>query len=162
MKDANIDPTANVIALVELNIKRLDDLRIAELKRIDEKLELRAEFFEKLSVAEAKRIDAIRAVDINAVAVAAEKATVQATVLANQMTISTDTLRTLISSTATQLQAQIGTITTQFNDRTTALEKSQYEIRGTGTGRKDFYGYVIGGISILITVILFYLRLVGK
>lgn len=78
--NAAVDPTRNVLALVEAQgkaadaalasaVKRLDDLRVekyghlhelqsAELKRIDEVLKLRVDFTMQLAVAEAKRIDA--------------------------------------------------------------------------------------------------------
>lgn len=37
-----IDPTANVLALVQASVKRLDDLREAETRRVNEQLDLRA------------------------------------------------------------------------------------------------------------------------
>ena len=116
-----IDPTANVLLLVDAAVKRLDDigsirselqqerirriddlrvtdtrrvdeLRQAESRRVDEHATMRAEYENKLSEAEKKRIDAIRAVDVAAVAVASERATQQATVLANQVAcVSEDT-----------------------------------------------------------------------
>lgn len=126
------DPTANVIALVDAAMDRQDDLREAENKRIRETAELRAEYTEKLAIAEAKRIDAIRAVDVNAVAVAAERATAQATVLANQVAASADTLRALVAATAATIAKQLSDLTTQLTDRISALEKSQYTISGAG------------------------------
>lgn len=109
-----VDPTENVQKLVEAAIKRLDDLRIAEIKRsedlrmldsefrkladkriddliaaesrrLSELASLREGFTEKLREAEAKRIDAIRAVDVGAVGTANERATQQANVLADQV-----------------------------------------------------------------------------
>ena len=89
-KRKNSDPTSNVLSLVSASMKRTDDLHQAEVRRTDdlnaltalrlsdqisaerirvnEQLALRAEYSEKLAVAEAKRIDAIRSVDVNAVA----------------------------------------------------------------------------------------------
>lgn len=80
-----IDPTANVLSLVEAANKRQDDLRIAEARRVDEQMELRAYYTEKLADAEAKRLDAIRLVDVGAVSLANEKAGAQAAVLAKQV-----------------------------------------------------------------------------
>ena len=150
-----VDPTANVLALVEaavkrlndlqdastlriedlreLDNKRLDDLRRAENRRIDEQALLRAEYQEKLSMAESKRIDAIRAVDVAAVAVSSERATAQATVLANQVATSADALRTLVASTSTTLATQQQAVVNALSERLTILERSNYEGKGRST-----------------------------
>jgi hypothetical protein len=125
-----IDPTTNVLSLVAAETKRSDDLRKAESRRVDEVLELRAMYAEKLSIAEAKRIDAIRSVDVGAVAIASERAAQQAAVLASQVLQSAETLRALVSTTAGQVAANLLTISSQLNDRISALEKSQYEKTG--------------------------------
>lgn len=153
------DPTINVRELVESSISRLDDLSAAESRRVDGIMTLRAEYEEKLREAEAKRIDAIRAVDVNAVAVASERATQQATVLANQVSISAETLRALVAATANTIAQQLSALTAQLTDRISSLEKSQYTISGTGAGRKDFYGWVVGGVTIGITIIYFLLKI---
>lgn len=82
-----IDPTQNVKELVALEMRRQDDLRDAEARRVDDLMELRADYDAQLRIAEAKRIDAIRAVDVNAVSVASERANQQASVLANQVAL---------------------------------------------------------------------------
>lgn len=139
------DPTPNVLALVDAAVKRLDDLRAAEMRRmddlhnaefrrIDQISSIRSYYSELLAVAEAKRIDAIRAVDVNAVAVAAERSTQQANVLANQVAASADALRSLVASTATANSQAQATLTQQLNDRIATLEKSSYE----GKGRQSF------------------------
>jgi hypothetical protein len=110
--------------------KRVDDLRKAESRRVDEQAVIRSEFQDKLALAEAKRIDAIRAVDVGAVAVASERATQQATVLANQVSTSADALRTLVATTASAMAAQSQNMTQQFTERLAALEHSQYESKG--------------------------------
>src|ERR1035437_7095684 len=130
--DAHVvaDPTINVLRLVEESTRRTDDLRLAEAKRIDDILHLRTEYADKISIAESKRIDALRAVDVSAVSVANERATAQASVLANQVVASADALRTLVSQTATVMAQQTQNLTTQLTDRLASLEKSQYENKG--------------------------------
>lgn len=128
--DQKIDPTANVLSLVEAANKRQDDLRLAEGRRIDDLAVLRADHAKELAAAEAKRIDAIRAVDVNAVAVASGRAADQATVLATQFTQSAEALRTLVATTATTLAAQQQAAQSQVMERLTALERSQYEGQG--------------------------------
>lgn len=107
-----------------------DDLRIAESRRIDDLMKLHSDFSDKLSLAESKRIDALRAVDVSGVSIANERATAQASVLANQVVASADALRTLVSQTATVMAQQTQNLTTQLTDRLTSLEKSQYENKG--------------------------------
>ncbi len=188
--DAPIDPTANVKELVALSIKRLDDLRIAEGRRLEdlqaandrrisEAAAMRSEYAEKLSIAEAKRIDAIRAVDVNAVSIATERATQQATVLAAQVAQSAETLRSLVASSAATLAAQQDQVSKQFDSRLVQLEKSQYtnqgqnqpqisalmaerlvaleksqnESSGKGAGLSDMWGYVVGAVGFLAVLI---------
>lgn len=144
-----IDPTKNVLQLVEAAVKRMDDLLIAavirmndihelafkrtddlrgaEFTRVNELMGLRATYEEKLRDAEAKRIDAIRAVDVNAVNVAANRQADQANVLAAQVAASAEALRSLVASTAasqaTAQQQVIGPIL----ERIASIEKAQYE-----------------------------------
>lgn len=126
----NPDPTYNVMQLVLAAVTRLDDLRDADNKRIDEVMNLRAHFAERLETAESRRIDAIRAVDVNAVAVASERQAAAAGVLANQVAQSADALRTLVSTTAAAMAEQQRQLVSQITDRLTVVERSQYEGRG--------------------------------
>src|SRR6185436_3061034 len=96
------DPTYNVLQTVNAAVQRLNDLaeaekeRNREVMRLNEKvLDLHISYGEKLSLAESKRIDAIRAVDVAAVAIASERQVQQASVLANQVSASAETLRNL-------------------------------------------------------------------
>ena len=129
-----VDPTENVKALTEAANLRQDDLRAAsdkfnhaEIEHVKEILALTTSYKEKLTIAEAKRIDAIRAVDVNAVAIASEKQAMAAAVLGEQFKQYVD----------------------QINTRLAAVEKSQYEGKGRGGGLKDFAGYIIAAIAIL-------------
>ena len=148
----NPDPTHNVRELVEANSrrldeqlasfsrrldelryaesKRIDELRLAESKRLDERLQLKTEYDERLLNAEAKRIDAIRAVDVNAVAVASERASDQATVLASQVAQSAEALRTLVQTTANTAQTAQQQLFGGLSSRITTLEQAQYEGKG--------------------------------
>jgi len=125
-----IDPTANVLLLVEAATKRLDDLREVEVRRMNDLAECRAACDEKLAEAEAKRLDAIRAVDASAVAAATERATATATVLAKQVETSAETLRTLVSTTAAALAAQLTQLSNRFDERLASVERYQYEGKG--------------------------------
>ncbi|HEY9413122.1 MAG TPA: hypothetical protein VIQ30_00050, partial [Pseudonocardia sp.] len=67
-----LDPTKNVLDLVEAAIKRQDDLREMESQHQREIGDLRHQYEKELRKAETARIDAIRAVDVGAVNRAAE------------------------------------------------------------------------------------------
>jgi hypothetical protein len=133
-------------------VNRLDELREAETRRVNELICLRDKFQDKLDVAEAKRIDAIRAVDVNAVTVANEKATAQAAVLANQVTASADTLRKLVESTAIAAAEQLKQLTQQLTDRLTSLEQSQYKGEGKDRQSLDMRTVLFAVISAIIGV----------
>lgn len=146
-RDGNsvVDPTKNVLQLVEAAVARMDDLReadaqmsvlraqydreiaAAEHRRIDEQAVLRATYDEQLREAESKRIDAIRLVDVNAVNVAANRASEQATVLATQVATTAETLRTLVATSATALAAAQGQIIEPIISRLALIERAQYE-----------------------------------
>ena len=150
------DPTKNVMELVKETSARLDDLRDAETRRVNERIDDGMEhmaqlmsqsksYEELLRVAEAKRIDANRAGDINAVGVANERTIAQATVLANQVAASAEALRVLVATTAATTSAttaaslatlakQIEQQSTLFTDRLSALEKNQY----IGVGKERY------------------------
>jgi hypothetical protein len=133
-----VDPTENVKALTEAANLRQDDLRKAsdrynqsEISHVKELAALRASYQEKLTIAEAKRIDAIRSVDVNAVAIASEKQAMAASVLGEQFKQYAD----------------------QINTRLSAIEKSQYEGKGKGEGNKASTVLIMAVIAMLITLI---------
>lgn len=150
------DPTVNVQNLLNAAVVRQNDLRDAEIKRIDERtaflvshlelriseesthtsevMALRSNYERQLAEAEAKRIDAIRVVDVNAVNVANERAVAQAGVLANQVSSSAEILRGQVAAVATTLATQLSTVTGQLSDRITILERSN----NIGQGREQY------------------------
>ena len=105
--------------LIDVYHKEAERDAEAERRRIDERSLLISEFHEKLVLAESKRIDANRAGDQLQVAIAAEKAGAQATVLVQQ--------------TADTLAKSLAALTQQFNDRIGLLEKSS----NIGAGRSS-------------------------
>jgi len=141
-----IDPTKNVLDLVNASITRINDLNTirdrriddlekaeqnrvdaalaAEVHRIDEVAQLREKYQLLLANAESHRLDAIRAVDVAAVQVANEKANAQAAVLAAQVQTTADTMRALVSSASDTAAKQVQQVTSQFSERIAALEKA--------------------------------------
>lgn len=126
--NGRVDPTLNIRELIDAAACRQDDLRTAETQRVNQEFEAERRRHE----AETKRVDALRAVDIAAVATANERALEQAAVLASQVATSAETLRALVASTAVTIARQLDQLSTQLSDRISALEKASYE----GAGRQ--------------------------
>ena len=171
---------SNMVQLLNSEVKRLDALRITEVRRIDEKITANAMYEDKLAQAEQKRLDAIRSVDVAAVSTAADRAFAQAQVLAKNVTESAETLRQLVATTAASVASNLASVATQLTDRLALLEKKQYEYQGkssvtepqidalmkkmdsviefratnqgSGTGRKEMYGWIVGGVMFLIAL----------
>lgn len=142
--DPVIDPTKNVLDLVEQAIKRQDDLREiegkhlrelrnVEVRHITETAALRSDYDEKLRQAEAKRIDAIRTVDVGAVASAASVQATQATTLAAQVANSAEALRNQVAATATQGAIALAAALDPIQKDIADLRRSQYEAQGQKT-----------------------------
>jgi hypothetical protein len=136
-----IDPTKNVEDSIEAAVARLDDLRAANNLLYDAKIAhledmtiLRAEYEARLALAEAKRIDAIRAVDVNAVAVERQRSSDQASVLATQVQQSAEALRSLVATTQTSVAQAQQQNTSTLSARITTLEQAQL----IGQGKQSF------------------------
>ena len=167
-----IDPTANVLALVAAETKRHDDLRAmaigmteklaaAESNRVNEQLKLRAEYDEQLREAEAKRIDAIRAVDVAAVAVANERSIQQASVLADQVAKSAEALRSLVSTSAEAvaknlagLMSQLTDRMAQQSDRIASLEQSKSLLAGVSQQTTDQHAQANADRTFRLVIVL--------
>jgi len=125
-----IDPTSNVSALVAAGLQRQDDLRMQATAHIHELLTLRADYEEKLRLAESKRIDAIRAVDVAAVAQAASVSATQATTLASQVAASAETLRTTVAASAVAAANALSAALAPIQTSIDALRAAQYQQQG--------------------------------
>ena len=127
--------------LTELRAEHVKEIAAAESLRVDQQSALRTDYERRLAEAEAKRIDAIRAVDVNAVSVAAQRSSDQASVLAAQVQQSAEQLRTqvaqsaealrsLVASTAASQAASLQQLVGGLSTRITTLEQAQYEGKG--------------------------------
>lgn len=173
-----IDPTANVKDLVVAGMERQDDLRhaqellfTAQLKRQDdlrtleaahnrEIIRLEAEHQRELRVAESARIDAIRNVDVQAVARAAEVSQQAAAALQVQTGALAETLRNQLAATAaaslTNLQTALAPITKDI----TELRAAQYTQQGQKAEKTEGQGtnqYIITTLIALGALVLYYL-----
>lgn len=196
-----VDPSENVKSLNEANSKRQDDLRGGSERltqsqldsqekmnamrsdHVKELMSLRADYDSRLLVAEAKRIDAIRAVDVAAVAVDRVRVTDQALVLATQVSQSAEALRSLVANTATTQAASQQQVVNTLSARLTTLEQAGYQQagqqkfqdpafvsllskvealssarstqEGNSKGQGDLIGWIFGGVALLIAAFTF-------
>ena len=172
-----IDPTANVLQLVEASIKRLDDLAQAakehnaevlrlrgeqrqhDLEHVKEIGELRAYHAQELRRAEAERIDAIRSVDVGNVQRAAEVQATQASALAAQVVASAEALRNQVASAASAASIALAAALEPVQKDIADLRRAQYEAQGqkaqvveTRASSSAIWGYVVGAIGAIIGV----------
>ena len=125
-----IDPTQNVLDLVEAAIARQDDLRAMESAHLREVMTLRADYDQRLREAETARINAIRAVDVGAVNRAAEVATTQAATLAAQVATVAEAMRTQVTAAATAASVNLAAALEPIQRDIADLRRVQYETQG--------------------------------
>jgi len=146
-----VDPTANVLQLVEAANRRQDDLRSAQNELIREQnratkelmdvhaahqaevARLRAEHIKELGAMESNRLNAIRQVDVTAVRTEADRSLGAIQTLAAQTATNAETLRTALVNTAQTIAASTSATVAALSERIAALEKSSYE--GVGKQR---------------------------
>lgn len=153
---AVLDPTKNVLDLVNAAIKRQDDLREAESRHIREVMELRSSYNQQLTRAETARINAIRAVDVGAVNRAAEVSAQQATTLAAQVATSAETLRTQVAAAAAAATVALSAALEPIQKDIQDLRKAQYEAQGIKTQTSDTrlnIGAILGGFSVVLVIV---------
>ena len=153
--------TGGILKLIEAITIRQDDIRQAEIRRLDEQLiNMRVQ-----AKAESERINALRKEDIDAVAIASERAIKQAEMLATQVALNAEVLRASVAKTAETLSAsvaktaeaiatQLQQITNSLIERISALEKAQYENRGRSGISAPLLMMIAGFIGGLIVFIV--------
>ena len=132
-----VDPTRNVVNIVDAAVRRLDDLRGADSLRRDEAINhvkemaaLRAIYDTELRDAEAKRIDAIRAVDVQAVSQATTAQEARAATLAAQVTATAETVRTQVTATQAAFLVTLDAALTPIRTDVADLRRVQFQQQG--------------------------------
>lgn len=121
------DPTENVIMFIEKEVKRNDDMRNLEILHQKEITKLHIEYLHEAAEKETKRIDALRAVDVQAVSIASDKAAQAAAVLNTQLVASADALKVQVASQATSQEIRFQQMENKIIDRVTKLEQQKFE-----------------------------------
>jgi hypothetical protein len=139
-----IDPTENVLSLVEAAIRRQDDLRAAEarlhrseVQHLKEIAELERKHATEIRQAETNRIDAIRAVDVGAVNRAAEVASAQAQNLATQLITTAEAMRVQVAAAAQQAQTGLVAALEPIQKDVSELRQVQFQQQGERVARVD-------------------------
>lgn len=153
LDDRRSDPSANVILLVGNATKYLEDLHKQSQEYLCQRLDLIVESSRREREAESNRIDSRWAVDNEAIRVANQTAAKQAEVLATQMAENAETLRASMAKTAETLALQLQQVTNTLDNRIKVVEQKQYESAGSSQGKGAMWGWVAGGIFLIITII---------
>lgn len=140
--------------------KRQDDLREQQHMYLAQMAKMTAEFAnlneihaKELRVAESDRINAIRAVDVGAVAAAAAVSATQATTLAAQVALSADALRTQVAASAAAAAIAQSNALDPIQKDIADLRKAQYEAQGQRTQvveTRDLGGEKRGNLNLII------------
>lgn len=119
-----VDPTANVIALIEAATARQDDLREETTKRIDAGLihqqelakvrdecardmaDIRERHSKEIRTLESDRLDKIRQVDVLAGNTASDRSLIAIQTLATSQAAAAETLRSMVTTTAATIATQ--------------------------------------------------------
>ena len=160
-----IDPTANVLDLVEAAIKRIDDIREVETRRVDDLREsflkhievvsmIRAHYEDELRVSESKRIDAVRTVDVAAVAAAASAAETRATALAQQVSASAEAMRNQVAAAAQAASTALTAALEPIQKDVADLRRVQYEQQGQRANIEDRRATWTAGQGMVVAAIL--------
>jgi hypothetical protein len=132
-----IDPTLNVIALVQSSDKRVDDLlnehkrfNTDQIEHMTDMANLRAAHAKEVRQLESDRLNAVRNVDAATGKAEADRAAAATQALAAITATNAETLRTALNNTATTIATQTTETVTRITERIAALEKSSYEGAG--------------------------------
>ncbi len=171
-----VDPTANVLSLVEAANRRQDDLRakdkeIADIRHghVELMQELRAvhqrefntmreDHQRELSAKESARLDSIRQVDREEVAKTAAQANLAIATLAKQTTDLATTLQNTVANTAAAAETRRTADMSEVNKRVSALELASSATAGKSGGSQEAWARVIGLIFLGIAIITFAFR----
>lgn len=163
------DPSENVLLLLKNQTDYFEKLLALHKTAYDEQLKsTKIAFDSELSnavensrrerEAESRRIDGRQAADAEMVKIANASAIKQAETLANQVMENAETLRAGMAKNAEALATQLQTMFGGFDTRLKAVETNQWTVAGTSKGKGDMWGYVFGGVMLIIAIIGFFLK----
>jgi hypothetical protein len=157
------DPTRNVLDLVDAAIQRQDDLRNMEVENQRRLAEIRDKMGTELRQKETERLDAIRLVDVSAVARAAEVSATQASTLAAQVSTSAEAMRSQVAASAAAASEALARSLDPIQKDIADLRRAQYEaagVRGQVTDSRAKGGSVGLWIGLAVSAFLGFIGMV--
>jgi len=185
---ATVDPTKNVLDLVDAANKRQDDLRAADVKRLDTDIAAFKEYLKELMAAHDKRYeqrfeaqqkaldaafvaqrDAVNAAMVaqkeagTAALAAQDRAVAKAEMAAEKRFESTDKARSEQAEHQRTLMPRLEAerALTALAEKIVILETFRTEVLSKGIGAKEGYGWVIGVVGFVLTILTLISATVG-
>lgn len=162
-----VDPTRNVLDLVQAAVARLDDMRDMEARHVRELLARDSSHAAEIRDLETKRLDAIRGVDVAAVQRAAEVQAQVALALQTQVAATAEAMRNQVAATNTSFANALAAAIKPLADAVAAVQQQQYiqagqkaqvvESRDTRGEFRMNIGAIIGVVGLLLAVVTFIL-----
>lgn len=131
------DPSINVDRQLGQAVDRLDDVGDLRFKYTTDMANLREKHQGEMRTKETERLDAIRQVDTQAVAQAAQVSATQASTLAATQATIADTLRGQVAAAATATAAALATALAPIITSIESLRQAQYQQQGEKTQRSE-------------------------
>jgi hypothetical protein len=170
-----IDPTANVIALVQANKESADAVNAmrdrymdAEIRVVRETVqwlgkvsEIHQQHDREIHKMEQEKLAAFRASDEMARLTEANRQLAAIEVLARTTQTNADNLRNALDTTASTIAKQNTETNSEIHKRLAALEKSGYEGTGKGIGARNLWFIIAAVIMVMGFILVFGTTLVG-
>lgn len=157
---ATIDPTKNVLDLVNASNKRIDDIAALSARLVDEKIrrvedlaQLRSEHSNDIRRLESDRLDKIRSVDVANAAATAAQLLSAVTTLATTQQATAETLRNQVSSTASAVASQTERVINPIIERLSLLERATAATSGKSEGLSQGAAILLGALAFIGSLI---------
>jgi CO dehydrogenase/acetyl-CoA synthase gamma subunit (corrinoid Fe-S protein) len=155
-----IDPSKNVLDLVEAAIKRIDDmgdlrarLADAQIQRMEDLAKLRAEYSKDIRHLESDRLDKIRSVDVANAAATAAQLLSAVTTLATTQQATAETLRNQVAATASAVASQTERVINPIIERLSLLERATASTSGKSEGLSQGAAILLGGFAFISSLL---------
>jgi hypothetical protein len=160
-----VDPTKNVLDLVDASVRRIDDLANLRAIHTKEIADIRDRHYRELSTKEASRLDSIQKAALDAIQANAKQVTDLAASIASSTATTFEAMAKRIAALELSSAEGIGktrVVDPQIEalvDEVRSLATTRSEKTGSSDQSKAIWGYVLGGVGLVIGVVSFFLRL---
>jgi hypothetical protein len=151
--DPVIDPSANVLDLVEAAVRRLDDLAERDRTHGKEMADLRADHAREMRVKEEERLDAIRKVDQETSQANATNAQITAQALAKTVVDTADAARAAMTLAASATAETLDNRLKPILEGMAVLQQRMFEQAGAGQQQSETKQETRSGINTWVIVL---------